>query len=180
MAWLDFGITSLLILFVFVCFLLCLLILMQRTKNDGIGSAIASGVTQKYIGVQTSNVLVKGTVWFTVMFFLIALVLDHLYTMRATALLEHRTSLHQQFLAPVATPAPLIISPVPSGAPTPASGVKPTVNNPAVPPTPQAAPVPAPSTTPATNSPAAHPSSPGTASSSKPTTSQAAPPTKPR
>lgn len=171
MVWLNFGIISCLSIYVLVCALLILLVLMQRTRNDGIGSAIASGMTQKYIGAQTSNFLQKATVWLTIMFFADAIFLDRLYTMRAMAD-KSKDSISHQLLAQPEQPKPSTeLLPLPGGAApagtVPAGATAPGgVNNvpvpvpaPAVPPVP--APVPATAPSPAAATPTTAPAASG-------------------
>jgi preprotein translocase subunit SecG len=52
-----------------------LLILMQRPKQEGLGAAFGSGVTDQVFGARTTNVLQRGTVYLASMFFILALAL---------------------------------------------------------------------------------------------------------
>jgi len=65
----NFVITLLTILEVIVCLLLSLLVLMQRPRQEGLGAAFGSGVTDQMFGAQTTNVLQKATVYFGVALF---------------------------------------------------------------------------------------------------------------
>lgn len=78
--WLDISISLLLILFVLNCLLLSLLILMQRPKQEGLGAAFGSGMTDQILGAQTASVLQKSTVFLGVMFFVLTLALAVLYS----------------------------------------------------------------------------------------------------
>lgn len=71
----DIVIKLLLVLHVVVCLLLALLVLMQRPKNEGLGAAFGSGMTDSVWGAQTTDILQKGTKVFGTLFFLITLVL---------------------------------------------------------------------------------------------------------
>ena len=62
-------ITLLTIFEVIVCLLLSLLVLMQRPRQEGLGAAFGSGVTDQMFGAQTTNVLQKATVYFGVALF---------------------------------------------------------------------------------------------------------------
>ncbi|SDU21564.1 preprotein translocase subunit SecG [Verrucomicrobium sp. GAS474] len=105
----------LIVLFVGLSLLLVLAILMQRSKQDGLGAAFGGGLTETVFGAQTSAVLVKFTSWLTGMFFFLAILLAYLTSHRAA-----ESSLHKRLVqpdasavAPAATPAP---APVPASA----------------------------------------------------------------
>ncbi|MGD9896142.1 MAG: preprotein translocase subunit SecG [Candidatus Methylacidiphilaceae bacterium] len=61
-----------------VALLLVLVILMQRSKQEGLGAAFGSGVTDALFGAQTSSILVKGTAWLATLFFALAVILSFL------------------------------------------------------------------------------------------------------
>lgn len=73
--WLSISINLLLVVFVFVCFLMTVIILMQRPKQEGLGAAFGAGVTDQVFGARTTNVLQKGTVYLGSLFFLLSLAL---------------------------------------------------------------------------------------------------------
>lgn len=73
--WLSISINLLLVVFVIVCFLMTLIILMQRPKQEGLGAAFGGGVTDQVFGARTTNVLQKGTVYLGSLFFLLSLTL---------------------------------------------------------------------------------------------------------
>ena len=50
--------------------LIVLIVLMQRPKQEGLGAAFGGGMTDQMFGAQTTDVLQKGTVWLTVMFWI--------------------------------------------------------------------------------------------------------------
>ena len=52
-----------------------LLILMQRPKQEGLGAAFGAGVTDQVFGARTTNVLQRGTVYLSTMFFFLSFVL---------------------------------------------------------------------------------------------------------
>ena len=58
--------------------LLVLIILMQRSKQEGLGATFGSGVTDALFGAQTSSILVKGTAWLAAIFFSLAVILSFL------------------------------------------------------------------------------------------------------
>jgi preprotein translocase subunit SecG len=100
MFWTNFAIDVLLVLFVIVCPLMCLVILMQRSKQEGLGAAFGGGFTESVWGAQTSNVLVKTTVILAIIFFLTSISLARLYTIRAHNL-QKPSTLQQDLLRPV-------------------------------------------------------------------------------
>ncbi|MES2922181.1 MAG: preprotein translocase subunit SecG [Verrucomicrobiota bacterium] len=73
--WLNISINLALVIFVIVCFLMTLLILMQRPKQEGLGAAFGGGVTDQVFGARTTNVLQKGTVYLGSLFFILSLAL---------------------------------------------------------------------------------------------------------
>ncbi len=77
--WLSISITLLLIVFVIVCLLMSLLILMQRPKQEGLGAAFGSGMTDQMFGARTTNVLQRGTVYLACAFFLLTITLAILF-----------------------------------------------------------------------------------------------------
>ena len=61
MFWINFAIDVLLVVLIVACPLMCLVIMMQRSKQEGLGAAFGGGFTESVWGAQTSNVLVKAT-----------------------------------------------------------------------------------------------------------------------
>ncbi len=127
MSWTNVLIDALLVLFVIDCLLMALVILMQRSKQEGLGAAFGGGFTESVWGAQTSQVLVKATVWFAAIFFILSIALARLYAYRATQ--EGTTSsLQQDLLKPVAplSTNTLNFATPPATAPTEApSGIAP-------------------------------------------------------
>jgi len=104
MFWTNALIDVLLVCYVIICGLMCLVVLMQRSKQEGLGAAFGGGFTDSVWGAQTSQVLVKATVWFAALFFIISICLARLYSHRASV--EKEVSpLQQQLLQPVAPSA---------------------------------------------------------------------------
>lgn len=166
--FLSLSINLLIGIFVIICFLMTLVILMQRPKQEGLGAAFGAGVTDQVFGARTTNVLQRGTVYLGSAFFLISLTLAILIGLKndkehiaprttdkpaaaksepAPAAPEAPKSLSEE-LAP--EPAPVTPPPAPE-APAPA----PQTPAPEAPapapqaPAPEAAPAPAPETAPA-------------------------------
>src|SRR6202158_3369822 len=73
--WLSILNPILLTILVIVCVLLILVVLMQRPKNEGLGAAFGSGVTENIFGAQTATVLTKATVYLGCIFFAVTLLL---------------------------------------------------------------------------------------------------------
>lgn len=65
---------------VVVCLLLCLVVIMQRPKQEGLGAAFGGGMTDQAFGARTTDVLQKGTVYLGVLFFVITFTLSLLVT----------------------------------------------------------------------------------------------------
>ena len=107
----------LLVFFVIDCLLMGLVIMMQRSKQEGLGAAFGGGFTESVWGAQTSQVLVKATVWAALFFFILSISLARLYSHRAT-LMEQGSPVQQELLKPV-NPAASATVPITSpGAPT--------------------------------------------------------------
>lgn len=73
-------ITLLTVFLVMVSALLILVTLMQRPKQEGLGAAFGGGMMNDTFGAQTTDVLQKSTVWLTVAFFGVAILLTVLNT----------------------------------------------------------------------------------------------------
>lgn len=69
-------ITLLIIIDVAICLLAVLLVMMQRPSQEGLGAAFGGGVTDQMFGAQTTNVLQRGTVYMTIAFFAVNLLLS--------------------------------------------------------------------------------------------------------
>jgi preprotein translocase subunit SecG len=112
-------ILSLLIaLHVLVCAFMILVVLMQRPRSEGLGSAFGGGITDNVFGSQTTNVLAKFTTWMGIAFFAITLLLSIL-TAKANS---GKSAIQKKLLsepvpAAVSTPAPAPVS-TPEATPT--------------------------------------------------------------
>jgi preprotein translocase subunit SecG len=99
--WINFAIYAFLLVLVVTCPLMCLVILMQRSKQEGLGAAFGGGFTESVWGAQTSNVLVKATVVLAATFFVVSISLARLYTVRTHLMQkEAPSSLQEQLLKP--------------------------------------------------------------------------------
>jgi preprotein translocase subunit SecG len=101
--WLNITIDVLLVIYVANCLFMGLVIMMQRSKQEGLGAAFGGGVTDAIWGAQTSQVLVKATVVAAALFFILSVTLARLYSMREAT--PAPTSSVQQELEKANTPA---------------------------------------------------------------------------
>ncbi len=102
MFWTNIVIDVLLFIYVLDCIFMGLVIMMQRSKQEGLGAAFGGGFTESVWGAQTSNVLVKATVWATILFFILSISLARLYSNRA-AMVEKGSAVQQELSKPVTT-----------------------------------------------------------------------------
>lgn len=102
----------LLTLHVLVCLLMVLVVLMQRPRNEGLGAAFGSGMTENIFGAQTTHVLAKFTTWLGGAFFLLTLALAVVYS----HLYSGNTKIGQELMSMPAAATP---TPAPAASPTP-------------------------------------------------------------
>lgn len=136
MYWTNAAIIVLLFAFVVVSGLLCLVVMMQRSKQEGLGAAFGGGLTESVWGAQTSNVLVRGTVWMAAIFFILSISLARLYTYRASVM-EKASPVQEELMKAAAPAAPTNAPPAgaltPPAAPATAPIVPPTTPTPVAP-----------------------------------------------
>jgi preprotein translocase subunit SecG len=89
-----------------------LVILMQRSKQEGLGTTFGGSGMQDLFGAQTSNVLVKATVFAAALFFILSISLARLYSMRESSAVP--ASSVQQELEKSAATTP--VTPAPTNA----------------------------------------------------------------
>src|SRR5271166_2901826 len=132
--WLSIFIPVLLAILVIVCVLLTLVVLMQRPKNEGLGAAFGSGVTENIFGAQTATVLTKATVYLVCIFFALTLLLTVLTARqsvdRRVGVLENEVRKAAASAKPNATASPAATgapqaSPGASASSTPAASASP-------------------------------------------------------
>lgn len=152
----EIAINLVIIAHVVVSLLLVLVILMQRPKQEGLGAAFGSGMTDAAWGARTTDVLQKGTVYLGTLFFLLSLTLGIL-TGKANSVKDYASDGASKKEAPAegpatpitpVTPTPTPVTPTPA---TPAGGTTPAPTPapaPAPAPTPEPAPTPTPAKTP--------------------------------
>jgi preprotein translocase subunit SecG len=109
--WLSIAIPILLTILVIVCILLILVVLMQRPKNEGLGAAFGSGVTENIFGAQTATVLTKATVYLGCIFFAVTLLLTLLTARQSAARRVGLLEGEVRKAAPAVSPSALAPSP---------------------------------------------------------------------
>lgn len=123
---LSVSITILTVLLVVVSFLIILLVLMQRPKQEGLGAAFGGGMMNDIAGAHTTDILQKGTVWLAVFFFSISILLGVLYTKQISGRDNMKVLENVKPEQPLERPLPSISEfPLPTpveGAPTPTEG----------------------------------------------------------
>ena len=129
---------AMLILIEIICsILLIVIILLQRSKSEGLGLAFGSQMGESLFGARAGNVLVKATVWLGIIFLVNTTVLAKIYS-KGTS---------QSLISERSAPAPMPRQvPAQTGAGIPAPMGQP-ANQPLVPAAPMSAPM-APSATP--------------------------------
>jgi preprotein translocase subunit SecG len=96
---------------ILVCALMILVVLMQRPRSEGLGSAFGGGLTDNVFGSQTTNVLARFTTWMGIAFFAITLLLSILTAKENSG----KTAVQKKLLseplpAAVSTPTPAPLS----------------------------------------------------------------------
>jgi preprotein translocase subunit SecG len=167
--WLSIIIPILLSILVIVCILLTLVVLMQRPKNEGLGAAFGSGMTENIFGAQTATVLTKATVYLGCIFFGVTLLLTVL-TARQSA--ERRVGVLENEVRKAAVPptAKTAVAPTASVSPQASASVAPSA-------TPAASVTPAPSVNAAASATPSASVSPQTSTSPSPAASPVPSPT---
>lgn len=144
----DFAIDLLLTLHIAVSLLLVLVVLMQRPRSEGLGTAFASGMVEQYIGPAT-GVLVKFTTYMGGAFFALTILLAILYAHRTTERSKIGERLRSVPAVKAVVKPPVNLPPPPAlaikaPAPAPAVSASPALAAPAASATPAAVASPAP------------------------------------
>jgi preprotein translocase subunit SecG len=110
---------------IIVSLFLVMVVLMQKSKDGGMGAALGGGAAEAAFGADTSNVLSKSTIYAAVLFFGMAFILylGRIYER------NHAKTLAGSALPTIAVPAAPAAAPavaMPAGTPVPV----PTVNEP--------------------------------------------------
>jgi len=77
-------ISLLTLVLILVSIFVVFLVLMQKSQSGGMGSALGGGMAESAFGSDTSNVLTKATIYASIAFFIIALILYLLYQTSAS------------------------------------------------------------------------------------------------
>ncbi len=118
--WTTAVIDFLLFFYVLDCAFMGLLLMLQRSKQEGLGAAFAGNIMSEFAGAKTSAVLVKATVWAAIIFFVLSITLARLYSHRAV-LIEQGSPVQQLLEKPVTPATPATPAPASSTTPTPAT-----------------------------------------------------------
>ena len=111
--------------------LLIVIILLQRSKSEGLGLAFGSQMGESLFGARAGNVLVKATVWMGIIFLVNTTVLAKIYSKGTSQSLISQSSI----------PVPITQQmPAPAGAGNPAPVGQP-ANQPPAPDVPMSAPI---------------------------------------
>jgi preprotein translocase subunit SecG len=147
-------------LHILLCFLLVVVVLMQRPKTEGLGAAFGGGMTESIFGARTTDVLQRFTSYLAGGFFVLTILLAFLYAKQSVGdTAAQKMLMGTPAATPPATTAPAVTIPA-APATTAPSTVAPAVA-PAVSPAPADA-APATSPAPTEAAPAATPAaSPG-------------------
>lgn len=88
----TFLIIALTSVLVICCLLLTGVVLLQRPRSEGLGSAFGGGMTESVFGAGTTDVLTRFTIWMAGAFFvctlLLAILISHGDSSKATGVLE--------------------------------------------------------------------------------------------
>jgi preprotein translocase subunit SecG len=114
--WLSILIPIMLSILVIVCTLLILVVLMQRPKNEGLGAAFGSSMTENIFGAQTATVLTKATVYLGCIFFGVTLLLT---VLTARQSMQHRVGVLENEVRKTA------VLPTPTAATSPSVATSP-------------------------------------------------------
>ena len=114
--WLSILIPIMLSILVIVCTLLILVVLMQRPKNEGLGAAFGSSMTENIFGAQTATVLTKATVYLGCIFFGVTLLLT---VLTARQSMQHRVGVLENEVRKTA------VLPTPTAATSPSAATSP-------------------------------------------------------
>ena len=86
--------------------LLIVIILLQRSKSEGLGLAFGSQMGESLFGARAGNVLVKATIWMGIIFLVNTTVLAKIYSRGSTQSLISESSVPEPLTRQVPAPAP--------------------------------------------------------------------------
>jgi preprotein translocase subunit SecG len=106
-----------------VAVFLIILVLMQKSKDQGVGAAFGGGMTDTVFGAGTTTALVRMTIWCACILLATTLILAVLHSRRSGSTTSR--SLMQRAATPVSAPAalpsPPPLAPPPAEQPAPAT-----------------------------------------------------------
>jgi len=106
----------LLTLHVICCFLLVFFVLVQKPRQEGLGTAFGGGITENLFGAGAGTILTKITTWLGIIFFATTISLAYLYSNhepRGDSLEEKLKNLPVKETSPEKKPAAPDASPSP-------------------------------------------------------------------
>ena len=99
---------AILILIEIVCsILLIVIILLQRSKSEGLGLAFGSQMGESLFGARAGNVLVKATIWLGIIFLVNTTVLAKIYSQDSSQSLISKSSAPAPMARQVPYPGPV-------------------------------------------------------------------------
>lgn len=153
----DIAITILSILHVFVALLLIMIVMWQKPRQEGLGTSFGGGMSEQMFGAQATNVLQKGTVWLSIIFFANTIIIAVLMVQQTKA--KRASGLLTADAAASAATAPAVPGLPEAGTPATSPGAPAETPAPTPPSIPEAPVAPA-QETPATEMPALAPETP--------------------
>jgi len=99
-------------LHILLCFLLVVVVLMQRPKTEGLGAAFGGGMTESIFGARTTDVLQRFTSYLAGGFFVLTILLAFLYAKQSVGdTAAQRMLMGTPAATPPATTAPAVAIP---------------------------------------------------------------------
>jgi preprotein translocase subunit SecG len=99
--------------------LLIVIVLLQRSKSEGLGLAFGSQMGESLFGARAGNVLVKATVWLGIIFMVNTTVLAKIYSKGTSQSLISKSSVPAPMAQQVPAPAAPMSTPMTPQAPAP-------------------------------------------------------------
>ncbi len=103
-------------LHILLCFLLVVVVLMQRPKSEGLGAAFGGGMTENIFGARTTDVLQRFTSYLAGGFFVLTVLLAFLYARQSVG----DTAAQKMLLGTPPTTAPAATTPAAPATTAPA------------------------------------------------------------
>jgi len=105
------------VILLLVSVFLVLIVLAQKTKDGGMGSALGGGMTESTFGAETGNVLTKTTRKLAIAFFVLALglYLGNIYVRKHSAKSDKALPTIEAPASPAAPAAAAPVTPAPAG-----------------------------------------------------------------